>query len=44
MAFDAAPVAFCQFMFHESAEQARSAPPLFIGLFGKSRPESLNGW
>ena len=42
MALNAAPVTFCQFVFHQSTEQTRSAPALFIGLFGKVRPEGLN--
>jgi len=44
MTLNAALVAFCQFMFHENAEQTRSAPAFFIGLFGKARPEGLDCW
>jgi hypothetical protein len=42
MALNAASVTFCQFVFHQSTEQTRSAPALFIGLFGKARPETRN--
>gem|GEM_PF-3791152 len=42
MALYAASVAFCQFVFHQSAEQTGRAPALFTRLFGKARPATRN--
>ena len=39
MTVNASPDAFCQFVFHQSAEQTRGAPAFFISLFSKARPE-----
>jgi len=42
MSLDTTAITFGQFMLHQGAEEARSRPAFFIGLFGKARPECLN--
>ena len=44
MSFDAAAVAFGQFMLHQGAEQTGGGPAFLVGLFSKARPERLDGW